>query len=106
MIWSGAGLHGTLLVGWLVTLFGIDPDKSSILFLLVFAPVILVAGIVFWILAGHLQHHNVESNMLLRLFRAAKCDLTAPPMVFFIPMPLLSCISLLAAFIIWLDIFK
>jgi hypothetical protein len=113
MIWSGAGLHGTLLVCYLVyALFGIDPDKSGAKFFLVVAPFLLIFGLVLNNIAYNLNilwtnenHKKGNGYRLNKICSFLKCDFSVPPAVFFIPMPLLSIVSLIVSFVIWIGLF-
>lgn len=113
MIWSGAGLHGTLLVCYLVyALFGIDPDESGAKFFLMLAPFLLVFGImlnnlsynlhILWADKNHKKGNGYKFNKICAFL---KCDFSEPPTIFFIPMPLLSIVSLIVSFIIWIELF-
>ena len=113
MVWSGAGLHGLILAAFLtMSVIGIDPDASSARFFLVLAPILLVLGIVLGNLSYRLQikWSNEEARKgvgykVNRLCAILKCDFSDPPTVFFIPMPLLSVVSLIISLVIWSGIF-
>jgi hypothetical protein len=112
MVWTGAGLYGTLLACWVVTLTGIDPDRSPVAFFLVLSPVLLILGGALFGLSGHLRAKwstvtnpgpGYQFNVLCGHL---KCDFSDMPTVFFIPMPLLSVVSLIIALVIWAGVFK
>lgn len=114
MIWSGAGLHATLLACFAVTwVTGIDPDRSAALYFLVLSPLLLILGVVLAVLSHQLHerwHGRSEAKGLGYKINALcgllKCDFSHPPTVFFIPMPALSIISLIASLVAWSGIFK
>ncbi len=112
MIWSGAGAYGTFLAFAVVMFFGIDPDRSPVAFFVALSPVLLAVGLVLLGLSEHLhakwstagsQGWGYKLNALCGQF---KCDFSHMPTVFFIPMPLLSIVSLVIALVVWAGVFK
>jgi hypothetical protein len=112
MIWSGAGLHGTILLFFLLTWLGLDPDGQTTAFFLALAPLLLIGGGILMVLSGYLDARwEDEENRgwgfkLNRVAAALKCDFCATPTLFFIPMPLLSIVSLLISLVTWIGVFK
>ena len=114
MIWSGGGLLAFFLsVGIVGVIFGIDPDESSIKFFLVLAPVLFVFGIIFDNISYNLhtkwtKQINRKGFLynLNKVFAFLKCDLSHRPTVFFIPLHLLSIVSIIISLIIWSGIFS
>jgi hypothetical protein len=112
MIWSGAGLHGTMLACYLVyALFGIDPDESGAKFFLVLAPILFIFGILLNNLAYNLHilwtdenHEKGNGYKFNKFCSALKCDFSVPPAIFFIPMPFLPIVSLIISFVIWIGV--
>ena len=112
MVWTGAGLHGLMLAFFLVmSLIGIDPDKSGVKFFLVLAPFLFLFGIILTNISNrlHVIWQTEEKGWgykLNRVFSFLLCDFSAPPTVFFIPLPFLSIVSLIISLVIWAGIFK
>jgi hypothetical protein len=114
MIWSGAGLHGTLLAALVVAwITGFDPDESGVKYFLALAPVLFILGSMLLAASFRLQQAWADDEAargwgfkINRLCAILKCDFSVPPTVFFIPMPLLSVVSVIIAIVIWSGIFK
>jgi hypothetical protein len=111
-IWTGAGLHATLL-SWLIVseIFGIDPDKSSARFFFAMSPVIFILGILLNNFAYrlHLKWQSEESKngtgyVINRICTFLKCNFAEPPSVFFIPMPFLWVLTILIGIEEWIRV--
>lgn len=110
-IWTGAGLHATLLSWFIVwKVFGINPDQSSARFFFAMTPVILILGILLNNLAYSLflKWESVENRkggyIANRVCTFLKCNFAEQPSVFFIPMPYLWILTLLIGIEEWIRV--